>query len=101
MGKISSELKKQFREEALIEVNRAFKGIAIPSAFEEALIMLENGKVNEVKAFLLFFTIYSEKCEEESAKLDKYEQQSDMEDDTFVTTKKFLKKKLQDFIKET
>ncbi len=99
---LNADLKKVLREEALEEVHKAYPKVCMPASFEEALVCLENGKVEETKVFLFFYTIYSEKCDELAQKIT--DTQSKEEDilkfsEEFIDTRKFLKQKLSDWMK--
>ncbi len=93
MSNLDQSIKHWLREDSLSEVRVLYPNVQLPSSFEEALIKLENGKIEEVKAFLLFYTIYSEKCEEAAKKQT---ESMDIDD----STGRFLKNKLNDLMKD-
>lgn len=104
MGLIDVSIKNQFRVEAVEEVHKMYPDLKMPGSFEEALISLETGKAEEAKMFLLFYTIYSEKCEEYAA-LEKANGKnmgdiSEEIDDSMFDTKDFLKQKFNDWMKD-
>lgn len=98
MSALDNKLKQKFREEALEEVKSVFPAIELPTSFESALILLEEGKIDQVKAFLLFYTIYSEKCEEAARRIEGIEKDKEFEDSLY-DTKRFLQQKLKDWTK--
>jgi len=95
---LNKKLRQQFREESLEEVRHSFPDVKLPGTFEEAMNDLESGKLKEVEAFLFYYHIYSEKCEEAATEAS-YDETSS-KNDSLLDTKDFLKKMLKEITKE-